>query len=89
MFYVAGYLWVRSNSFETTSAGLTYIVLGVTEDDLSLMIGLAFSDDADVSVEERHRAERIDRKAQRYGLLFAPLIWLDEKLTGTYIETDL
>ena len=65
--------------------GIDLVILGANDKDLHLIIGAAFSGRPD----EKAKSARIQQKMKIYGYLFAPLCWIDEKLTGVRIEHDL
>ena len=88
--YTAFYLVVRSRSFQRdaaftgTSSGKDFIILGVSENDLHKIVSAAFSGDED----EQRASDRIEKRMETYGFVFAPLCRLDEMLTGDRLITS-
>ena len=90
LLYVASYVWIRSTSLDfgnfnlwgstshTTSKQPSMIPLGLTEDDANN--GVAFSP---------AKLDRFKRRLKLIGTVFQPAAWIDEKITGAEIVTDI
>ena len=85
LFYLGSYLWIRAHSWSNAA-----VIPKTSKLEPSVLLGVGEADMPGYLNPARHtpRQQRIATKIKVARVIYAPLIWLDGKITGAEIITS-